>query len=361
MPTNVEQNIRNILDSNLFGASIARLSGELIYANPALLQLFKTTSDNFIGRNAAEFYFDETQRAELISLLEINGSIPKIDVKLKRDNGSTFEATLSFMKTNYAGDDAYFCWFYDLTERLEMEKELANQIKKNLHHSKLAAIGELAAGIAHEINNPLTIVNISLRKLKKLLNISSSGKDSIVDSLESIENAVSRIIRIVNSMRNFSRIDSEKKERIDLVEVVNETYTLVSEIFISTGIDVKIIKNIDTAQVQGSRGQLQQVIINILTNARDALLTIDEKKIVIEITENKSNYLVKIADNGVGVESKLKYKVFEPFYTTKGFHKGTGIGLSMSYNIVKEHGGLLSCEDNPPLGAMFVISLPKII
>ena len=360
MPTQTEKTIRSILDSNLFGASIAKNDGLLVYANPALLELFNTTKEKFVGRKASEFYLNSGDREQIVEKLKKNGFISKIDVDLKRDDNSTFKATLSFMTSKYAGEDAYFCWFYDLTQRLEIEEELANQIKLNLHHSKLASIGELAAGIAHEINNPLTIVTISNRKLQKLLETDKLDKESLKQSLEIIKNATSRIVDIVRGMRNYSRIDSDNKETLDLVEIVEETNSLVFELLKAKGVKVSFNNEVGAAPINGIRGQLQQVIMNLISNAKDAVESIKKKEISIDILENEINYLVQVTDSGLGVADENKFKIFEPFFTTKGFDKGTGIGLSMSYNIIKEHDGALTCEDGPYGGARFTLSLPKV-
>lgn len=361
MPLARDKTLRSILDSNLFGASVAQIDGRLLYANPALLKLFRTTEEKFIGRQVSDFYLNTKDREKVVKKLQKDGYITKIDTDLKRDDGSTFKATLSFMTSKYAGEDAYFCWFYDLTERLEMEHELANQIKLNLHHSKLASIGELAAGIAHEINNPLTIVSISNRKIKKLLESDQLDKEELKNSLAIIENATLRIVDIVRGMRNFSRVDSSNRETVDLVEIVEETNSLVFELLKSKGIDVKFINNVGGAPIIGIRGQLQQVIMNLLSNAKDAVESKDKKIIEIEINEDSNSYTIMVSDNGIGVEDKNKFKIFEPFYTTKGFDKGTGIGLSMSFNIIKEHNGSLVCKDALLGGACFIIKLPKIL
>lgn len=264
------------------------------------------------------------------------------------------------MTSSYAGEDAYFCWFYDLTERLQMEEKLANQIKLNLHHSKLASIGELAAGIAHEVNNPLTIISVSNTKLKKEILKGDISSKKILAGLEVIHNAANRIVDIVRGMRNYSRVDSNELEKINLNEVLTETTSLVNDLMKSHGIELSFISDVEESYVSGIRGQLQQVFMNLISNAKDVLVDCDTKQITIKLIKLDGKFVITFTDSGPGVPDNIKFKIFEPFFTTKGFHQGTGIGLSMSHNFITQHNGSMTCSDSEDGGAQFVIELPEI-
>ena len=346
--------IRNILDSNLFGASAADMEGKLIYANSALLKLFRTTSENFIGKHASDFYYNPSDREQIVKLLTQHGFIEKINIKLKRDDSTTFLATLSFKKSIYVGENAYFCWFYDLTERIEMENELKNQININLHNSKLASIGELSADIAHEINNPLTIIKLVLKRLSKKIKDKSLHKYIL-----EIENSILRMTNIVAGLGKYSRIDSQKVTKVDLIHVIRDTIDIFNQILISEGISLKLdMDDNDIYIASGIFGQIQQVLINILNNAKQALASSTKKEILISLYKDHGYNYISLKDTGTGIPEEILGQIFDPFFTTKTADEGTGIGLSMSYNLIKSFNGELTVSNNEKSGAQFIIKLP---
>lgn len=254
---------------------------------------------------------------------------------------------------------AYSRAIVDLIVKEQTRQEMDNQKKIMLHNAKLASIGELAAGIGHEINNPLAILKGYLETFERRKSESDFTSEEEDKYFNKIKTAANRIANIVKSLRTFSRIDDDENEEFDLNEAVEESVGMVSEIFSKEGIEIhyKSSCNESECMISGNRGRLLQVFMNLLTNARDATENLEEKKINVVVEKQISSVLVRVSDNGTGIKEEIIDKVFDPFFTTKDVSKGTGIGLSLVYNIVSEHGGKIEVK-NLEEGCQFQVELP---
>jgi|GEM_PF-2806689 len=239
------------------------------------------------------------------------------------------------------------------------ESYLQKQVAQ--HSSKLAAIGELAAGVGHEINNPLAIIRgylYSLQDVSKSLDTELHVKAS--SSIDRIEIAIDRIAAIVKGLTTFARTDTNESSYFDIRDVLMETIQLISEIYKKDGIeiDVRFPQGTTRLLICGDRGKLQQIYMNLLSNARDALLEQPKKVLQLELCADKESVEFAVRDNGDGIEDDVKKQIFHPFFTTKDVHKGTGIGLSMSHKFVEEMGGQISVHSEAGSGAEFKVKLP---
>ncbi|WP_412471579.1 ATP-binding protein [Halobacteriovorax sp. RT-1-4] len=248
---------------------------------------------------------------------------------------------------------------------IPIKRKLVNQLKELqhkdqviTHSSKLAAIGELAAGVGHEINGPLTIIKGYLARLKKENFKSSEHKDYIVKSLEKIESSATQIENIVKGLRNFSRKDGQGLVLFDLSAVLNDCILMIEEIYEHYGISVSFENSLGELQVKGSPGKIQQVVMNLLTNARDALEQSEVKQIKVTLTSRDDKAVIEVSDSGAGISEENKRKIFEPYFTTKEYGKGSGLGLSLSHNFIKEHGGSITIDSNSGGGTTFRIEIP---
>ncbi len=201
----IDENVKQLLNVSLFGASIATSQGEIIFANQSLLNLFKSTEENFVGRMSKEFYAHEEQRTLIMSELQKNNAVKDTSVLLKRDDGSHFWASLSFAMSEYAGEDCYFCWFYDVTERIEMENSLREQTERAARTGRLSAQAELVKRAAHEINNPLTVIRGTIFALKKELEKDNLNKENLVKVVEKASNAINRIAEGIETIREVAK------------------------------------------------------------------------------------------------------------------------------------------------------------
>jgi signal transduction histidine kinase len=254
---------------------------------------------------------------------------------------------------------AYARAIVDLIVKEQTRQEMDNQKRIMLHNAKLASIGELAAGIGHEINNPLAILKGFLETFERRNKESDFTPEEEKKYFDKIKNAANRIANIVKSLRTFSRIDDDENEEFDLKEAVEESVGMVTEIFSKEGIIIEYNNTCSESEciISGNRGRLLQVFMNLLTNARDAIETREDKNIKVDVVKQNKKVLVKVADNGTGIKDDLVDKIFDPFFTTKDVSKGTGIGLSLVYNIVSEHGGKVEVQ-NLDEGCEFRVELP---
>lgn len=237
-----------------------------------------------------------------------------------------------------------------------VEEEVARQKVITLHQAKLASVGELAAGIGHEINNPLTVVTSYIEKIKK--DFSSGQSKEFLEIIKKMDLSVDRITAITNGLRKFARNDQSIGESFELNTVIKETLDMITEIYKQDGINLSLKTTEDNYFIVGEQGRLQQVIMNLLSNARDALQKNDHKEIKIRIEEQGEFIQILIEDNGPGIPKNLQRKIFDAFYTTKKIGRGTGLGLSLSSTAIKEFGGDLTLNSELNHGSCFIISLP---
>ncbi|OUR97419.1 hypothetical protein A9Q84_13925 [Halobacteriovorax marinus] len=230
----------------------------------------------------------------------------------------------------------------------------------NAHNAKLASIGELAAGVGHEINNPLAIIQGNLSILRKKFEKIPGIDEKYKAYIHKCTLAVKRIANIVKGLRSFSRSDVDHVEYFDIQDSVDEILIMVDDIYTKKGINITY----DCAdenhiyEVHANRGKFQQVIINLLSNAKDAIEDNEEKNIHISNSSSEDNFKVCIEDNGKGIPKAIKEKIFESFFTTKDINKGTGIGLALATNIVKEFHGKIEVESDLDIGSLFSVTFP---
>lgn len=226
------------------------------------------------------------------------------------------------------------------------------------HSSKLAAIGELAAGIGHEINGPLTIIKAYLTKLKRESYKNNTNEDNILNSFEKIEGSANQIENIVKGLRTFARKENDEVIDFNLAQVIQDCISMVEQIYDHYGITVSFKNHVGDISINGVPGKIQQVIMNLLSNAKDALEESDVKEINVALVEEDGKIQIKVADTGPGISDVIKSKVFDPYFTTKEFGKGSGLGLSLSFNFIKEHNGTIQIDTTPGKGTIFNIELP---
>jgi two-component system, NtrC family, sensor kinase len=216
---------------------------------------------------------------------------------------------------------------------------------------KLVAIGELAAGVAHEINNPLFAILALSEFLLKELEPGSRQHERA----ELIHSTGLEIKEIVRGLLDFARESSDERSALSLDDVVRQTVDLVRRTNMNKG--VQILETYEPVQIDASGSQLKQLILNLLGNARHALL--DGGEIHVTVRREGADALVIVTDDGPGIDASVRERIFEPFFTTRRHSGGTGLGLSIGLGIAQAHGGSLALVDEGP-GATFVLRLPAV-
>ena len=282
------------------------------------------------------------------------------------------------------------CVALDMRERLESEaalkksyEELQLTQSQLIQSAKLASIGELASGVAHELNQPLMVVRGVFQLVKRSIGKNNIGTDELLERLEPIERNTKRMMNIINHLRTFSRQSGMAFEPVDGNKIIEDSLLMISEQLRIHDIEVKKDPDVDLPKIKGDANQLEQVFLNLITNARDAILQRSEvsgKKsenrgrleIITRMGETDNHQSstngqqsqnfaeILIRDNGGGIPADRVDKIFDPFFTTKEVGKGTGLGLSISYGIIKDHQGEISVAETSPTGTTFRIRLPIV-
>lgn len=245
--------------------------------------------------------------------------------------------------------------FNKMTSELDSrEKALKDAQAALIQSEKLAAFGQLGAGIAHEVKNPLAgilgLTQLSLRKAEK--------DTPVHENLTIIEKEATRCATIIQNLLKFARQEKVAFESVDLNQVAQDAMAIVEhQLEISK---VKLRKNFDPdlPAIPGNANQIQQVLINLMINAQQAMQGNPGEVTLTTVSSNASHVQVQVRDDGPGIPEDLQAKIFEPFFTTKEVGKGTGLGLSVSYGIIKEHKGDIQVESSPETGTVFKITLP---
>lgn len=247
---------------------------------------------------------------------------------------------------------------HDTNSRLDRNRDLISAQQEELvHASRLSALGEMAGGVAHEINTPLGILKLFTGQLKReIQEVPDVTRMSAV--LEKIDQTIDRITKIVEGMRMLSRDGSlDPFHTLSVKEIVEDVATLVKEKFRNQDTVFRLQEISSDLKIECRSVEIGQVILNLLNNAYDAVASLSEKWVEIKAQKIDNKIQIIITDSGKGIPKEISSKVFDPFFTTKEVGKGTGIGLSISNRIIKSHNGTLKINHDCP-NTQFVITLP---
>jgi signal transduction histidine kinase len=239
----------------------------------------------------------------------------------------------------------------DITERVSLEAQLAQA-------DKLSSIGLLAAGVAHEINTPLAVISSYAQMLTKQLR----GDARLAPVLEKITHQSFRAAEIANGLLNFSRTSTTEMKATNLNQVIRDTLSLLEHQFKTAQVNVELHLAEDLPPIQGNAGKLQQVFLNLLLNAKEAMPGGGDLRVATSVNGHVEAI---VSDSGSGIAPEHMKRIYDPFFTTKtmpapGAKRGTGLGLSVSYGIIQEHAGKIRVDSAPGRGTTFVMEFPMI-
>jgi C4-dicarboxylate-specific signal transduction histidine kinase len=240
----------------------------------------------------------------------------------------------------------------------ETAQELRDKQEQLVQAGKLATLGELTTGVAHELNNPLNNIGLFIGNAIDLIELRDPDPERIKSDLVKAMEQLRKATEIITHLRTFGRPAPVRLEPVDVDDVIARSLSLVQEQLRIRAIEVSFdLHGVDLI-VRGNPIQLEQVFVNLLTNARDALADADRREIHIASRRDGDKVRVTLADTGPGIPAEIEQRIFDPFFTTKEVGGGTGLGLSITYSIVKEHGGEIWVDGRPEEGAIFHIELP---
>jgi two-component system NtrC family sensor kinase len=266
----------------------------------------------------------------------------------RRKDGTEFPAAVTLSHIRDGTDEivGLVIGVRNLTE----ERKVADHLSRT---EKLAAIGELVAGVAHELNNPLTGISTFAQLL-----LEDKLEGEQFESVSLIKREADRAIGVIRDLLLFARKTEAREVPVDINTIVKHTVRLRALASRSSGIEVHMHLDQSNPQVRGDEQKLQQVLLNLLVNAEAAMQTVEVRHLTITTRHKKGMVQIVVADTGHGMAPAVSERVFEPFFTTKPPGEGTGLGLSVSYGIIQGHGGTISVESTPDVGATFTIMLP---
>jgi len=236
-------------------------------------------------------------------------------------------------------------------------KELVDIQRQLIQAEKLASVGILAGGVAHEINNPLTAILTNIQML-----LASRDGQFDRESLELIEEATKRCRTIVQKLMSYAKkpLETAQVSEVDLANVIKNVISFVGYQLEQENIKMSTEAKEDSYLVMGNQNELEQVVTNMILNARDAIRHVKKSgEIHISLIKKGDKISIAIKDNGVGIPKELLSKIFDPFFTTKDVGKGTGLGLSICQSIVAKHNGVISVQSEPNKGSTFIVQFPK--
>jgi C4-dicarboxylate-specific signal transduction histidine kinase len=243
-------------------------------------------------------------------------------------------------------------------ELARREQELREKQEQLIQAGKLATLGELTTGVAHELNNPLNNIGLFVGNVIDQIEFGNVDDGRVLESLRQAMDQVRKATEIISHLRMFGRAATVHKEPVAVNDVIRRALALVQEQLRLREIELRLDLEESEPCVEGNAIQLEQVVINLVTNARDAVGDVLERW--IELTTQLDGDVVRlvVGDSGPGIPRSLEQRVFDPFFTTKEVGQGTGLGLSIAYGIVTDHHGTIAVESSPDAGAVFTIELP---
>jgi C4-dicarboxylate-specific signal transduction histidine kinase len=247
----------------------------------------------------------------------------------------------------------------ETTQEMERrEHELRDKQEQLIQAGKLATLGELTTGVAHELNNPLNNIGLFVGNVIDYVQMGEVDNERMLGDLEKVVEQVKKATEIITHLRTFGRAAPVSLEPVAVNDVIERALSLTQEQLRLRQIDIEVNLCAEAPVVLGNAIQLEQVFINLLTNARDALAEAKQKIITIECTVEGGLVAIVFRDTGPGIPSGFEQRIFDPFFTTKEVGTGTGLGLSITYGIIKDHGGSVAVENRAGEGACFRIELP---
>ncbi|MGH7499034.1 MAG: ATP-binding protein [Gemmatimonadales bacterium] len=331
------------------GIAVVGAGDTILRANRALAALAEMPETLMVGRSFCRTLFGEQEAVEaLIEAAHRGERTAPLVVRLER-TGHVLRLTAA-PGADRAEPGPVVILVEDVTEQRNMEAQL-------IQNDKMASIGQLVSGVAHELNNPLT----SIAGLTELLLEREPGREIPREHLRVIHEQAERAGRIVRNLLTFARKGVLEKMAVDLNDVATRTSLLIVYELQLHGIELESALSPEPVVVLGDRYELQQVLLNLVNNAVQAVSGLEpgrQRRISIVTARPERTAILAVRDSGPGVPPHLASYLFTPFFTTKAPGEGTGLGLSLSYGLVKSHGGVLSYEPSPEGGAEFRITLP---
>ena len=383
-----EANFQAIIDNAAVGLVLANPDGVIHSFNPKAEELFTSDATAMVGTSVFDIVVPSDKEmlasgcSEVLQAREQHHIVHTYTGR--RMDGSCFPVDIFVTKVQQRHTERLMVTVHDVTEREQAHDLLRDRVREKTEHlskineklreevkerrriqnelvqaGKLAALGQLSAGIAHELNQPLSAIRYYLHNAAKLLELGETGIHQ--ENLLKMDELIERMALMINHLKTFARRQPKQLGQINIVTAINKAFELIGGKIEKNKIRVEKSYSHTSLIAYGDEIGLEQVLINVFGNAIDAVLKNDDgnRELSIKAEDRGEKVTIEVTDNGPGLETQDHGNVFDPFYTTKEVGQGLGLGLSISYNIIKSFGGSISVANRDSGGAIFTVSLEK--
>jgi PAS domain S-box-containing protein len=348
------QRFFNIVENSINPVQITDLNGKMIYINPAFSKASGFSKEELIGKNPRIFGSGKMPRKFWDKMWQTisSGRTWFGEVEDRKKSGKPFfsQLLISPMIDNEGKISGYFGIHRDMSEKKTLEQHL-------IQTQKMESIGTLAAGIAHEVGNPLASISALVQVAQR-----NTKDEFVLEKLGLVKSQVTRISKIIRDLVDFSRPSNFEMQTMDINESLKESVEITKVGTKSMDIEINLNLSDELPSMPLIADQMEQVFVNILLNAVDAIHEVKDtthnKRINVETAVADDTVIITFSDSGPGIKEENKTKIFEPFFTTKQKGKGTGLGLWVSYGIIKNFHGNIEVKSEPGEGTTFIIHLP---
>jgi PAS domain S-box-containing protein len=351
--------LMNLIESSVDGIIVTDMKGDILIFNNGAENILGYKAEEVVGKMNIRSIYPPGVAKEVMGKLKSPdyggmGKLTSFPIVHRRKDGELIEGDLSasLIYDESGKEIASVGIFKDLRERLRIERELREMQQALLQSEKLAAMGRLTSQIAHELNNPIYGIMNTLELLKTEIPPESKRRRILELSLSEIQ----RLAEMLKNMLSFSKPEEEKRRPVKINELVEGILLVMEKQMKESNIKVETYFDETLPEVMASTNQMRQVVLNLLKNAKEAMPK--GGSLTVRTSQKDHKVIVAIQDTGVGVPEELRDKIFEAFFTTKQKVKGVGLGLSVCYGIIKDHGGEIRVESEVDKGTTFTILLP---
>lgn len=351
-----EVRFRSITEAHPVPVLIIKLQdNSILYASPGAENLLGMPHATLISHTIDRFLVRALERKEIHDAITSGQEVNMKEVMLTRGDGDPLPAALSARRINYQNEAAMVIGLYDLTERKKAEVKIAMQQEALQQSEKMAALGGLLAGVAHELNNPLSVVMGQTTLLME-----NQKEEKTKNRAEKIFKAADRCSRIVKSFLSLARRKAPEHKNVDLNTIIHTSLELLTYQFRNENVTLTLELQENLPSIVGDSDQLTQVFTNLALNAAQAMHSFEgtRKLTIRSALRDESTIALSFIDTGPGIPPELQKRIFEPFFTTKGSTGGTGVGLALCQSIIENHNGVMRLDNTAGGGATFTIEIP---
>jgi len=367
-----EEKQRLIVEKSLSGILVYRYPDlQVTFVSSRMAEMLRYRPEEMMGKSVWGLISTEDQPRvrELVAEREAKGFTDlHYECRLRRSDGSLLWAEMLSSMAQQGGAPLVLVNAYDITARKEAEatrRELAELSRKQeeqlVHSTRLAELGEMSAAVAHDLNQPLTGIRNFAKNALYMLEENAGTPEEVKENLRLITEQVDRAAKIINHMRGMTRKSERHLALLNLNSIIRESVEFLTPQLRLTGVETQLDLADNLPAILGDTTRLEQVFLNLLTNARQAMEESEEQRLTVRTflaSDGSRPVVAEVRDTGKGFAREDAPKLFAPFYTTKKPGHGTGLGLTISQRIIRDHGGVIEAVGEPAKGATFTIRLP---